>query len=89
MTRTFEFDARYQRFVTAQLALTLAAVGRDMRRRERGDPPTIPDSFVDQSQASKPRVIAAVGTRRELVGNAKTIKVPARRRNKIAREVQK
>lgn len=47
MARSFVVDSRYTRYVEASIVLILADVGRDIRRRERGDAPTIAEPFID------------------------------------------
>lgn len=66
--RTYSVPRIYQRFLESSIALTLAEIGRDTRRREDEDPrvralATIPDMFVDAAETG--RLVVLVMTEAE------------------------
>lgn len=55
----YEVDARYQKFVQATLAIALADVARDMKRRSDGLAPTIENCFINP--VAEGRIVVVLG----------------------------
>jgi hypothetical protein len=55
----YEVDARYRKFVEANLAITLADVARDMKRRSDGLAPTIESCFI--APTAEGRIVVVLG----------------------------
>lgn len=62
--RVFTAPARYRKFLESSLALAIAEIERDDRRRGAGVPPTINDQFLNREGG---RLAVVVGAADELV----------------------
>jgi len=60
--RVFSCPAKYQRFVESSIALALADIGRDVKRRAEGQRATVHRQFIDDAAEGELVVLVGVCT---------------------------
>lgn len=68
--RLYSFPASHRRFVEAQLALVGADIGRDIKKRDRGERGTINQRFLDLGDEGRISVVVADGEELAKIGAA-------------------